>query len=229
MKRTIRWGCPLLALVLVSPVALAQATKKDDKDKPQTKDKIATSGKLVGELLEVENSTKNFKVKVTYYVLDPNKLQELINHDTKRRIEISRVANLRDRINQLNAHTLDIEKRKQGIYKKETKDIEFEGDDEVKVRTMVLPVEYDDKGKPKKYTEKEKRELKGPNKKLPGYTADWDNLAKGQTVEVHLPKPKKQKPKPPAKKKDKDDEDAELFKEKPKAVMVVIVAEPKMQ
>jgi hypothetical protein len=214
-----------VALVLVAAVALAQAKKKEDKDKPQTKENIATSGKFVGELMEVENSTKNFKVRVTYYVVDPAKLQDLINYDTKRRLEMRGVGNRLELLKQLNAHAIEIEKKKQAMYKKMTNDIELESDDDLKVRTMVLPIEYDDKGKVKKYTPKELRDLKGPNKKLPGYTADWDNLTKGQTVEVHLPKPKKPQTKP-AKKKDKDDEDSELFKEKPKALMVVIIADP---
>jgi hypothetical protein len=222
MKYPMRWICPLLALLVVGPVFAAE---KKDKNAPQTKDTVKNSGKFSGELILVENTTKNFTVKVTYYTVDPNELQKLINYDTQRKLEMSRIVNRLELVKQLNAHAVEIEKRKQGIYKKQTADIELEADDETKVRTMVLPVEYDDKGKPKKFTPKELRELKGPNKKLPGYTADWDNLGKGQLVEVYIPKPKKPKTKPKTKDKDKEDEDKELFKDKPKAIMIVILKE----
>jgi hypothetical protein len=226
MRYPIRWICPLLALVIFCPLFAAPTKKKDE---PQTKDSVKYSGKLIGELTVIENTNKEFTVKVTYVTIDPTKLQELIRYDTQRRLEISRVLKLADRINQLNAHVIDIEKRKMNLYKKETANVEMEADDNTKVRTMLLPVEYDDKGKLKKFTPKELRELKGPNKKLPGYTADWENLAVGQTVEVFLPKQKKPKPKPKTKDKDKEDEDKELFKEKPKATMVVIVKEKQVE
>ena len=49
------------------------------------------------------------------------------------------------------------------------------------------PVEYDEKGTTKKsYTKAELDELKGADKTLPGYTGEYDNLAKGQTVIVYL-------------------------------------------
>jgi len=58
--------------------------------------------------------------------------------------------------------------------------------DDVKVRTLNLPVQYDDKGKPKKaYTAKEKKELKG-DPKLPGYSAGFEDLKVKQIVEVTL-------------------------------------------
>src|SRR5438309_671433 len=39
----------------------------------------------------------------------------------------------------------------------------------VEVRTLFLPAAYDDMGNLKDYTEKEKKELKGPNPSVPGY------------------------------------------------------------
>ncbi len=57
--------------------------------------------------------------------------------------------------------------------------------DDVKVRTENPPVAYDDKGNKKRYTAKEKKELKGDSK-LPGYTAGFEDLKVNQIVQVTL-------------------------------------------
>jgi len=58
--------------------------------------------------------------------------------------------------------------------------------DDVKVRTKNPPVAYDDKGNKKKYTAKELKELKGNDPKLPGYSAEFNDLKQNQVVEVSL-------------------------------------------
>src|SRR5262245_30982579 len=45
--------------------------------------------------------------------------------------------------------------------------------DDVQVRVMQLPMQFDDKGKPRKYTSDEIKELRGANSKLPGYKSDY--------------------------------------------------------
>src|SRR5262245_40192923 len=47
--------------------------------------------------------------------------------------------------------------------------VEFQMAEKAKVRTMLLPETFDSKGNPKKYTEKEKAELRGKDKGLPGF------------------------------------------------------------
>jgi hypothetical protein len=226
MRHTSRWVFPLLALVLIAPVAVAEKKKKDS-DKVQTKDKIKSSGQFLGRLTVVENSSRHFTVQVEYVEQDPNKVLANAQHDRKRRFEISLVTDPRERQKQLLAHLVDMQQRLNDSYRRATKDIELEGDEDMKVRTMILPPNYDEKGKIKKRTRKELAELKGPNKSLPGYSAEWDNLNKDQIVRVYLAKQKKGTPKPRVKSKTKDaEEDKELFTERPKAVMVVIMAEP---
>lgn len=58
--------------------------------------------------------------------------------------------------------------------------------DDLKVRVAQLPPAFDDKGKPRKYTSKELEELKGPDRRLPGYAGSLEDLKPGQIVEVHL-------------------------------------------
>jgi hypothetical protein len=83
------------------------------------------------------------------------------------------------------------------------------------VRTNFVPVEFDEKGKPRKRTQKELKELKG-DPKLPGYQADASALKRGQEVTCYLETPKKT---------GKKDEDA-LTDNKPKVRLVLITAEP---
>jgi hypothetical protein len=68
--------------------------------------------------------------------------------------------------------------------------------DDLKVRSQEPPVAYDDKGNKKKYTAKEKKELRGPDPKLPGYTAGFEDLKVNQIVEVWLVYKKSDKTKP---------------------------------
>ena len=64
--------------------------------------------------------------------------------------------------------------------------------DDVKVRTKNPPVQYDDKGNKKKFTSKELKELKG-DPKLPGYSAEFNDLKQNQVVEVSLVRKKSDK------------------------------------
>src|SRR5262249_3501725 len=88
--------------------------------------------------------------------------------------------------------------------------VEVEMATNVEVRTVFLPAAYDDMGNLKEYTEKEKRELKGPNPSAPGYKSDLSALQAGQKVRVTLAKvrEKSEAPAEPAK-KDVEKEDPE--------------------
>lgn len=58
--------------------------------------------------------------------------------------------------------------------------------EDVKVRVQKLPLQFDDKGKPKPYTAEELKTLKGPEPSAPGYTAEYSDLKQGQTVRAYL-------------------------------------------
>jgi hypothetical protein len=62
---------------------------------------------------------------------------------------------------------------------------EWQAMDDVKVRSANPPVQFDEKGRVKKLTAKEKKELKG-NDKLPGYPAEFSDLKREQIVDVSL-------------------------------------------
>jgi hypothetical protein len=96
------------------------------------------------------------------------------------------------------------------------KNVDLAPADEMIIRRKLLPVLFDDKGKPRKPTQKELKELKGEGN-LPGYMAEASDLKANQMVTCYVQTKKKT-----AK---KDDPDA-LTDNKPKVRMIVIESEP---
>jgi hypothetical protein len=112
------------------------------------------------------------------------------------------------------------------------KDVDFQAGEVVKVRTMVLPEQFDEKGNVKKPTKAELAALKGKDKTLPGYESSLDKLEAGQRVTVTLaPYKKKAAPADNAKDKDKDNDnvkdkdDKDNTDKKMQVKMIVIMEE----
>lgn len=95
-------------------------------------------------------------------------------------------------------------------------EVEFQLSEKAKVRTKLLPEQFDDKGNVKKYTAQELAKLKGKDSKLPGYESSTDKLEVGQKVKLTLAAGKKPEA---GKEKDKDDEK----KDKAMQVRLVVV------
>src|SRR5262249_53309355 len=70
------------------------------------------------------------------------------------------------------------------------KEYDLETQDKVYVRKLFLPQEFDDMGNVKKYSEKEKNELKDPKG---GYKSKMDEVAPGMEAKLSLTAPKKKK------------------------------------
>jgi hypothetical protein len=223
MQRKLRSLC-LVALFGIFLPAFADDTsdstpKPDAKDKKQL-DKLVKSGKsFFGKLIKIDADKQVLTVEVKSPKKNPQAVQNLANLQIQM-AEAQRQRNPVERLRQLNHLQVEIDKNTLNLYKDETFKVELEAPENMTVRTLVLPVELDDKGKPRKLTEKEKRELKGPDATLPGYTADFDSLKTDQTVEIYLAK---QPPKSKAKDKDADNMDVI----RPKIAMIVIRAEAK--
>lgn len=119
-------------------------------------------------------------------------------------------------------YNVDLAKRSGNIYS--AKPLEVRAHDDAKVRTMFLPVQFDDQGFQKKWTEKEKKEFRGDTL-LPGYPSDFDAIKSGQFVELYMakkPAPAKDAPK---KKKGPDDDPVEM--KTPEFIVIVILADGK--
>ncbi len=104
-----------------------------------------------------------------------------------------------------------------------TKDqeVEWTAADDVKVRMANPPPQFDDKGRLKRYTAKELRELRGKEKYYP---AEFSDLKAGQIVQVTLLQ-KKAAPRPPKRGKDAAGEPS--ADNLPKISFILILVEPK--
>lgn len=218
-----------------------EVTKEKKKTDPKTKpkddsdpeEKISYAGTLVGELKQMDaNSQKDFTLKVTVYVKEPDigQQQALVNLNNQLRNQnvqyAQQIAN-KDRngaINTLNAIAqtkLQIAQTQMKLFRNKelSQDYELRAADNIKVRASFPPTEYDDKGNLKRWTAKELQALKGKSK-LPGYPAEYDALRPGQGIQVYLAKALA--PKRPKGLKT-DDGDVEVMR--PEVVMIVIVKE----
>jgi hypothetical protein len=199
--------------------------KPATKAKKEKKEKFEYSTKFDAKLTKLEGSTKNFSVQVTDAWTNPQRAAENQVHYARRIGEIGREKNPQSRQLQLVELQLDMQRRATNAIEKKTRDVDLTADEKMKVRMFQPPLDYDDKGNPKKYTKAELKKLKGPDTSLPGYMADYEQLKAGQLVTVYLAKLKQDKSK--TAKKNADDADLDLMR--PKAILVLIVADPPAQ
>lgn len=111
-----------------------------------------------------------------------------------------------------------------------TVNIDFQADDEMKVRLLNPPVALDDEGNPSKRTPAELIQLKGKNKDLPGYEATLERLKVGQVVQVilatHVPDADDKKPAAGKKGMETDEEDEPAGPpEKKRQVRLLVIVE----
>jgi hypothetical protein len=98
--------------------------------------------------------------------------------------------------------------------------VEFQASEKAKVRTLVLPDTFDDKGTLRKYTPKELEDLKGKDRSSPGYESALEKLEVGQMIKVTTAAVAKG-----ATKVDKDKDDDEQSKQA-KMIVVLKAADP---
>lgn len=224
MQRSLPCLCLVALLAIMLPVLATDdetTNKPDAKDQKQF-DKLIKSGKsFIGKLVKIDGEQRFLTVEVKSSKQNPQAVQNLA-HLQAQLFDAQRQRNPAERIKQMSHIQLEIDKATLNLYKDETQKIELDAPEKMKVRTKVLPVELDDKGKPRKLTEKEKRDLKGPDPTLPGYLGDFDSLKPDQTVEIYLAK---QPPKSKTKDKDKEADNTEITR--PRIAMIVILAEAK--
>jgi hypothetical protein len=188
------------------------------KDKKEAVEKLVVGGEIEGKLIHWEGTQKYFTVRATFQVIDPNGVKRLADLQ----LQYQRQAVGRDTWGMRNTA---IEIAKTNTYKNEDHDFEFVAATDMKVRTLN-PMVYDDKGKPRKLTAKEKVELKGPDKRLPGYTAEIADIRQDSYVKVYLPKHKAGKTSSATASASKDDKDkAAATENKPEAIMLLILGD----
>jgi hypothetical protein len=227
MRRSFALLAALLTLALGSTGRSADDNKKTDAklpgDQKEAYDKMVSTGQLTGKLTHWgEGSQKYMTVQVTvkYGVPNVDAARNIANLQ-KQAAEASRDPNPVNRANRLNNIQYELLKNQKVLItvKEESKNVELQASDDMKVRVKELPPVFDEKGKVKKLSPKELKERKGDTK-LPGYTAELSDLKSNQTVTVYLAKKKDTKPA-----KDKNKDEAAL-ENRPQVTMIVIEAEP---
>jgi hypothetical protein len=224
----------------------SKATKTDKKKgidllegKEEKKTKLVYGASFSGVLRIDANSQKEFIVQVQVPEPNPQGIYDLnaaLANWERRKIEIvTREPNPASRAQQLAQLQADISinlpRLQANTIRYVTKDIKLRAADDLVVRTNILPLDYDDKGRPKKYTKKELEELRG-DKSLPGlYKSEFEALRDGQVVMVYLAKGQAS-PVPKTKKDAKKGivvlpPPENALRQTPEVVLIVILAEPK--
>jgi hypothetical protein len=215
--------------------------KKDVKGKEDPpKDKLVYGVHFTGKLTQMSpGGKKDFTVQVTRKVAElnqgaVNRIQDLQRQYFQQQQTAATARNLQQRQQALN-QMANIQgqmvqaQREMYNYKDVSKDYPLRGSENIKVRSYQPPLDYDEKGNVKKYTNEELKTLRG-TEGLPGYNAEWDALRPGQVVHVYMSKPAA--PVKGAEKKGKkidelDDEAA--MQARPEVVMIMILYEPPMK
>ena len=226
MRPMTRWIAILALPILLLGGSYVEAQKKADPDKDTEKggEKLVKAGVVAGKVMAVYEDKKKIRIQVAVQVPNPAGMQAVYQAQMQK----ARAKNPKEAYDAQMA----LMRAQQGMVKTENKDIEIQATDDVVVRRYQPREEFDDKGKPKKYTKKEKLELKGPDKKLPGYTAEFGDISTDQMVQLTLVR-KKGGPvvKAPRRVKGKDKDanaEADLMAENgPMASLIFIVSEPR--
>jgi hypothetical protein len=233
MLRTVAWLAALCvpALLLVGP-AFAQKEKDKDKDKDVDKEKATqwvTAGKVRGKVTAVYEDKRKLRIQIAVPKLDPNQVQAV----ARAQQAYSQAQAKRDANGMRNA-SMQLQQAQARMYTTENKDVEVQAIDDVVVRMAQPKADFDDKGKPKKYTKEELKEAKGEGAlaKLPGYKAEFGDVQTEQVIQITIVRKKgAPTPKPkvtPKKGKGKDADDVDVLAEDttPQVSMIMILAQP---
>lgn len=232
-----RLGALLLgACVVLTLAEVADAQKPAAKDKADTNEPLVKLGEFVVTLTQVEGTQKYLTAEYTQQVVVPDTQAAVQNSlDVMRRqYEILQDPNPISRRQQLLQLLAEQQRNQLNAFQVQQIPVtlELQATDELKVRVLQPGLIFDDKGKPRRPTKKELKDMKGSDPKQPGYAADFDQLKPGQTVQVSLAQHKDALKKKPLKKLKAGDPEA-VAPPAPKAgadrlivTRVVILAEP---
>jgi hypothetical protein len=221
-----------MSLLLV--LALAVPAPAADKNQPQAVTEqdynaLAQSSPVIGKLKSISPTDKTFTLEIDTNLLQTKNgvrnavhTMEQQEHILRMEQDILQTRNPVQRAQKVQRLNAELERLQvqaargtnAGQVVTQHKDFDLESTADAKVRRQDPPVQYDDKGNVKKYSQQELKGLKG-DPKLTGYAADWDGLQVGQMVKVSLSKA-------PDKADNKDNKDKKTDS-KPQASLIVII------
>lgn len=188
-------------------------------DKDAAEKKMLRQAKVTAEVMAVVEDKKSLRLKLTiqYVKINQGQLQNYYNAQ----MSLMRATNAQGIYNAQNS----MAQAAAQIYQLDNnyKEVEWRAADEFKVRLANPPPQFDDKGRPKRYTKKELQELRG-NDRLPGFPAEFSDIKAGQLVQVTLLQNKTGRG--PVR-RGKDVEGDASADNLPKMSLIVILADPK--
>lgn len=155
--------------------------KEKDKDKEKVekpapdnpnKEKWVVSGQTNALIKEYRESDGSLVLSIQSVELNPQAMQQM----QQARMQGGKANPQQARMNLMKAQA--------NLYKQKMEDVEFLLKDDVKIRQLLPPESFDEKGNKKRLSAKELAELKGPEKNLPGYPADRSDLNGNTLVQV---------------------------------------------
>jgi hypothetical protein len=208
-----------------------------------------TPGVFTGTLVSAPNSDRMITVNVTYQKLQlkpgqnlsraNQNLQRQYNHIMQLQNQLMRpsrrhnpMSTMQQLQNAMARFQVQLAQTQANMFQvvNATQKVDFQLEENVKVRIKDLPEQFDEKGNIKRYTPDELRELKGKDKSLPGYESVLENLKVGQVVQVTLAPHKKPRPARSASSADTDkDKPKESGKDKAKETEHDAPVEHKLQ
>ena len=227
MRPMTRWIAIVALPIVLLTGSFVEAQKKADPDKDVEKggEKMVKVGSVTGKVMAVYEDKKKIRVQVAVQVPNPGGMQAVYSAQRAMATASSPQAAYQAQI--------QLARAKQGLVKTQNKDIEIQATDDVVVRRFKPKEDFDEKGKPKKYTKKEKQELRGPDKKLPGYMAEFGDISTDQYIQLTLVRKKgSHAVRAPRRVKGKDRDaaaEADLMADNtPMASFIFIVSEPRV-
>lgn len=200
MIRRLLWTSFLCGLLVTLAMARAQDNaqeKKSDSEKPaepppEPKQKITKLDEVIGKLTKIDFKKNSMTIQVAYSVPDPG-AQRRIQQLNSELSSASRITNPSARSRRVSDLQAEINRQSAKV-KEEHKDVVLTTGEDMDVRLKTPPLDYDENGKRKKYTDQELKELKGPNHEW-GYSGDPTQLKTGQSLKAYIGKKKMDKSK----------------------------------
>jgi hypothetical protein len=214
------------AMLLSNPLVGADKDKDKDKDKDSDKpaaEKFIKITELAGKVMAVYEDKRKVRIQVSVPKLNPAGIMNLQRAQLSMATARTLPALIQARQQMMQAQN--------SLYTQSNVEVEVQAIDDVVVRTAHPREAFDEKGKIKKFTKAELKELKG-DPKMPGFKAEFGDLSADQIIKVVIVRKKgtpAPKPKPQVKKKKGKDDDleaADLGDDSPLVNMIMILADP---
>jgi hypothetical protein len=224
------WVAALLvpAVLLVGSLGADDKKPNPDKDADKPTEKWVKVGVVAGRLITVYEDKRKFRLQITIPVTKLN--QGALAGLQQAQVQMAQ-ARAQGNLQGILQAQVAMQQHQRNLYtiEKHTKELEFQAIDDVLVRTAKPREMFDEKGRIKKLTKAERKELKGPNPKTPGYKAEFGDLTAEQVLQVTVVRKKgaAKVVRPKGKKgKDADVLDADLGDDTLHVSMIMILADP---